>query len=182
MAEHPSRAIMLFGTEEPAAETRLLKAGPLTAELDAGNLRYIRYRGREAIRAIAYVVRDRLWGTCNPEIRDLEVEEDADRFTVVYSASCSADGQRFDYRARITGSADGTLRFEGVGTPATDFLTNRTGFVVLHGLAGVSGHPVEVSEVDGRVVETRFPKIIDPVQPIMNIRALTPTRSRRASK
>ena len=173
MAEHPSRAIMLFGTEEPAAETRLLKAGPLTAELDAGNLRYIRYRGREAIRAIAYIVRDRLWGTCNPEIRDLEVEEDADRFTVVYSASCSADGQRFDYRARITGSADGTLRFEGVGTPATDFLTNRTGFVVLHGLAGVSGHPVEVSEVDGRVVETRFPEIIDPVQPILNVRALT---------
>ena len=173
MAEAPSRAIMLFGTDEPAAETRLLKAGPLTAELDAGNLRYIRHGGREAIRAISYVVRDQLWGTFKPEICDLEVEESEDRFTVTYSASCSGDGQRFDYRARITGDADGTLRFEGIGTPATDFLTNRTGFVVLHGVEGISGHPVEVSEVDGRVVETRFPEIIDPVQPIMNIRALT---------
>ena len=172
MAESPSRAIMLFGTDEPAAETRLLRAGPLTAELDAGNLRYIRHGGREAIRAISYVVRDQLWGTFNPEIRDLEVEETADRFTVTYAASCTGDGQRFDYRARITGGADGTLRFEGIGTPATDFLTNRTGFVVLHGVEGISGHPVEVTEVDGRVVGTRFPEVIDPKQPIMNIRAL----------
>ena len=173
MPEAPSREIMLFGTREPAAETRLLRAGPLTAELDAGNLRYIRHDGREAIRAISYVVRDRVWGTFNPEIRDLEVEESEKGFTVTYSASCGGDGQRFDYRARITGSADGTLRFDGVGTPETDFLTNRTGFVVLHGVEGISGHPVEVSEVDGRVVETRFPEVIDPVQPIMNIRTLT---------
>ena len=173
MAEAPSRAIMLFGTDEPTAETRLLKAGPLTVEFDAGNLRYIRHEGHEAIRAISYVVRDQFWGTFNPEIRDLEVEETADRFTVTYSASCSGDGQRFDYHARITGNADGTLRFDGIGTPETDFLTNRTGFVVLHGAAGTSGHPAEVSEVDGRVVETRFPEVIDPKQPIMNIRALT---------
>ena len=173
MAEAPSRAIMLFGTDEPAAETRLLKAGPLSAELDAGNLRYIRHEGREAIRAISYVVRDRFWGTFNPEIRDLEIEESADRFVVAYSASCTGDGQRFDYRARITGNADGTLRFEGIGSPVTDFLTNRTGFVVLHGVEGISGHPVKVSEVSGRAVESRFPEIIDPEQPIMNIRALT---------
>ena len=173
MSEIPSRSITLFGTEEPAAETRLLVAGPLSAELDAGNLRYIRHDGREAIRAISYVVRDQFWGTFNPEIRDLEVEETAERFTVTYSASCAGDGQRFDYRARITGNADGTLRFEGVGTPAADFLTNRTGFVVLHGAEGTSGHPVEVAEVNGRIVETRFPEVIDPKQPIMNIRALT---------
>ena len=66
MAGTPYLAIMLFGTEKPAAETRLLKAGPLSAELDAGNLRYIRHDGREAIRAIACVVCDRYRGTFNP--------------------------------------------------------------------------------------------------------------------
>ena len=173
MPEAPSRAIMLFGTEEQPAETRLLKAGPLSAELDAGNLRYIRHDGREAIRAISYVVRDRYWGTFNPEIRDLAVEQTGDRFTVTYTATCGDGQQRFVCRARITGSADGALRFEGTGTPETDFLTNRTGFVVLHGVEGISEHAVEVSEVGGAVVETRFPEVIDPVQPIMNIRALT---------
>ena len=173
MAEAPTRSIMLFGTDEPTAQTRLLKAGPLTAELDAGNLRYIRHDGREAIRAISYVVRDEFWGTFNPDISDLRVEETGDSFSVTYSAICTGDGQRFAYHARITGNADGTLRFEGIGTPETDFLTNRTGFVVLHGVEGISGHAVRVSDVSGEVVETRFPEVIDPAQPIMNIRALT---------
>ena len=173
MSEAASRAIKLFGTEEPPAETRLLQAGPLSAELDAGNLRYIRYGGHEAIRAISYVVRDQFWGTFNPEIAALTVEESDERFTVSYQATCSDGAQSFRYRARITGSADGSLRFEGSGTPETDFLTNRTGFVVLHGVEGIAGHPVEVEHVDGRRVETVFPEVIDPKQPIMDIRALT---------
>ena len=173
MSQTPSRAIMRFGTEEPAAEARSLQAGPLTAELDAGNLRYIRYEGCEAIRAISYVVRDKYWGTYNPEIRDLAVEQTGDRFVVTYTAVCADPDQRFVYRARISGSADGSLRFEGIGTPESDFLTNRTGFVVLHGLEGISGQRAVVDEVSGEVVETRFPEVIDPKQPIMNIRALT---------
>ena len=68
---------------------------------------------------------------------------------------------------------DGTVRFEGKGTAVTDFLTNRTGFVVLHPVQGVSGHPVTVQHVDGRNVETRFPEAIDPKQPMMDIRALS---------
>ncbi len=169
----PSRAVKLFGTEAPPAETRLLTAGPLTAELDAGNLRYIRFGGLEAIRAISYVVRDQYWGTFDPQIKDFEVQESGDSFTVTYRATCSDGAQAFTYNASITGAADGSLSFEAEGTPDTDFLTNRTGFVVLHPVAGVSGAPVEVTQVGGRVVDTVFPAEIDPKQPIMDIRALT---------
>ncbi|MDJ0896687.1 MAG: hypothetical protein QNJ92_16195 [Alphaproteobacteria bacterium] len=175
MSDAPSRAIKLFGTEEPPAETRLLTAGPLSAELDAGNLRYIRFGGKEALRAISYVVRDQYWGTFNPTIENLQVDEQADSFTVLYDAVCTGNGQEFRYKARITGASDGTLRFDGIGTPVTDFLTNRTGFVVLHGVEGISGHPAGVLHVDGREVATEFPQIIDPKQPIMDIRALTHT-------
>ncbi len=168
-----SRLVKLFGTEEPPVETRLLRAGPLSVELDAGNLRYIRYDGHEAIRAVSYVVRDQYWGTFNAEIENLEVEETAEGFTVTYDAECKNETQSFRYAAKITGNADGTLRFEGAGSPVTDFLTNRTGFVVLHPVAGVAGFPAEVEHVDGRVVTTDFPELIDPKQPILDIRALT---------
>ena len=168
-----SHLAKLFGTDEPPVETRLLRAGPLSVELDAGNLRYIRYDGHEAIRAVSYVVRDRYWGTFNAEIENLEVEETADGFTITYDAECKDATQSFRYAAKITGNADGTLRFEGVGSPVTDFLTNRTGFVVLHPVAGVSGFPAEVEHVDGRVVKTAFPERIDPKQPIMDIRAIS---------
>lgn len=172
MTDAPSRAVMLFGTDEPPAETRILTAGPLTAELDAGNLRYIRFGGREAIRAISYVVRDQFWGTYNAEIGGMEVEEAADRFTVSYQATCAGDGQSFTYRARITGTPTG-LKFEATGAGDTDFLTNRTGFVVLHGVEGIAGKPVTVDHVDGRTIETVFPEIVDPDCPIRDIRALT---------
>ena len=52
----PSRAIKLFGTEEPVGETTALSAGALEATLDSGNLRYIRIGGKEAIRAPKYPI------------------------------------------------------------------------------------------------------------------------------
>ena len=166
-------SIKLFGTDEPVPEARLLTAGPVTVELDGGNLRYIRHQGHEAIRAVSYVVRDEFWGTYNPILEEMKVEQSADGFSVSYQAVCRAGAQQFKYEARISGAADGTVRFEGKGTAVTDFLTNRTGFVVLHPVQGVSGHPVTVQHVDGRKVETRFPETIDPKQPIMDIRALS---------
>ena len=54
----------------------------------------------------------------------------------------------------------------------TDFLTNRTGFIVLHPLTGVAGYPVEVEHVDKRKVKDKFPAIINPVQPFYGIRSL----------
>src|SRR5205807_8032589 len=49
----------------------------------------------------------------------------------------------------------------------------RTGFVVLHPIAGVAGEPVEVLHVDGSTEQARFPALIKPYQPFMDIRALT---------
>ena len=173
MVLEPSRAICLFGTEEPVEQPRILKAGPLTAEFESGNLRYIKFHGVEMIRALSYIVRDKNWGTYNPRLSALKIDETAERFVVSYDAEAGDDTQRFTYSATITGSSDGSLRFEGTGTALTDFLTNRTGFVVLHPIEGVAGSPATVEHVDGRVVETHFPSLIDPVQPMMNLRAIT---------
>ena len=57
----PSLAVRLFGTEEAVAPPRILTAGALTAELDGGNLRHIRFGGVEIIRAVSFIVRDRNW-------------------------------------------------------------------------------------------------------------------------
>jgi len=172
-APAPSAALRLYGTEEPVEAPRLLVAGPLAAELEDGNLRYVRFHGREMIRAMSYIVRDRNWGTYRPTISGLTVEGDETRFTVRYAAEAGDAAQRFAYRARIEGRADGSLVFEAEGEALGDFTTNRTGFVVLHPIEGVAGAPCTVEHVDGRIVETRFPDLIDPVQPMKDLRALT---------
>ena len=46
MSEAPSRSIRLFGTDSRSSRRACCSAGPLTAELEAGNLRYIRFSRR----------------------------------------------------------------------------------------------------------------------------------------
>jgi hypothetical protein len=169
----PSRAVTLFGTDEQVVGPRLLKAGDLSVELDGGNLRHIRFGGVEIIRAISFIVRDRNWGTYNPTISSLRAEALVNEFAIAYEALAQDDNQAFRYNARIAGFSDGRVVFEANGVAETDFLTNRTGFVVLHPISDVSGRPVTVEQADGRVVQGHFPDLIDPVQPMMNLRALT---------
>ena len=167
-----SRNLRLFGTEETVAPPRLLRAGALSVELEAGNLRYVRFGGVEMIRAVSFIVRDKNWGTYNPLISNLSVEETADGFRVSYDAVARDAAQEFAYSAEIVGRADGTLRFAARGRAVNDFLTNRTGFVVLHPIENVAGQSARVTETTGRSFDTKFPDLIDPVQPMMNLRAI----------
>ena len=164
------RSLRLFGTDIPPADAQLLRAGDLEVELVQGNLRAIRFKGHEILRAIAYVVRDRDWGTFDPAISDLVVDMQPKRFEVRYFASC---GGRLRYTAIIGGDADGTLKFSVTATPDRDFETNRCGFCVLHPIVGVAGKPVTVEHCDGATEEAIFPDLIAPWQPFKSIRSLS---------
>jgi D-apionolactonase len=168
----PSRAVKLCGTEKSDPPRRRLAAGRLTAELENGQLRYVSFGGIETLRGIAFLVRDENWGTYAPQIDGLQVEEGAESFVVSYQAICADPRQRLVYEARISGSSNGSLTFEAVATPETDFITNRAGFVVLHP-AGLAGQRLKVSHVDGRESDARFPRVISPSQPVFDIRALS---------
>lgn len=167
-----SRAIKLTGTETKEGKRRTLTAGPVTATLDDGAVRHIRYRGKEVLRGIAYLVRDKNWGTYAPEIASLKIRQGKDSFTVSYTATCRDKDQAIRYDARIEGHASGKLSFSAVGTPLTDVLTNRTGFIVLHPLQGIVGAPVEIVHTDGKKRKGRFPEFISPGQPYFEIRSL----------
>jgi hypothetical protein len=167
------RAMLLYGTAEAPPSARLLTAGPLSAILEAGNLRAIRFGGIELIRGISFLVRSRTWGTLAPVIADLRIEEAEGEFRVGYTARVQDGAQVLTYAASITGRADGYLAFSCEATAVTEFVTCRTGFVILHPIAGVAGRPVRIAHVDGTEVAGRFPDLIDPVQPMLNLRALT---------
>ena len=173
MAAEVSRPVRLCGTEKVDPASRVLKAGPLSVELENGALRYVRLGGSEMIRAIAFLVRDENWGTFTPAIENLRISEHDGEFTVSYRATCADAKRKLVYDATITGRSDGSLLFEAIAEPLTDVLTNRTGFIVLHPVEGVAGHPVKVLHVEGGEVDARFPDVIDPMCPFQDIRALT---------
>lgn len=167
-------AFLLYGTRTVEAEPVRLRAGALSADFVNGNLRTIRHGGTEVLRAVAYIVRDRDWGTYEPNLTDLIIDQAADAFSVSYSASCLApDGTRLGFRATIKGSADGRLVFEVSALPESDFETNRCGFCILHPIADLAGSPVKVEHTDGSVEATKLPELIDPWQPFKDIRAIT---------
>jgi D-apionolactonase len=171
-ATKPSRAIALCGTEQPDTPGRVLIAGPLSVEFDNGQLRYLRVNGVEVLRAIGFLIRDRNWGTATPAISHLKIDQRADGFSVSFHADIHVENQQLAYDATIAGTKDGNLEFTGTALPKTDFLTARTGFVVLHPLKGVAGFPVDIEHVDGRKVRGRFPELVNPIQPVLDIRSL----------
>jgi D-apionolactonase len=170
-----TRAIKLTGTDVAEGKRRILEAGPITAMFDNGALRYIRYRGTEVLRGIAYLLRDKNWGTYGPAIENLKIAQRKDGFTISYTATAKDKTQGLRYDARIEASASGKLVFSATGTPLTDFLTNRSGFVVLHPLIGVVGEPLEIVHTDGKKKKTKFPKFISPGQPVFEIRSMKHT-------
>src|SRR6478672_1160261 len=104
-----SRAIKLCGTEQPDVVGRVLTAGPLSAELDNGNLRYIKVAGVEVLRSLAFLVRDENWGTYVPTLSDVVVEQRADGFGVSLHAVCRRADQEIGYDVRVEGDSDGNL-------------------------------------------------------------------------
>lgn len=162
----------LYGTDEPPAERRQFRAGPLCVEFEAGNLRRLCFGGVEVLRGIAFLVRDTGWGTYGAAIADLDMQEEPGLFRIRYRATCSGPEGVFAYQARIEGRASGTLLFACEGAPAADFPANRVGFVVLHPIEGVAGRPMDVEHTDGRRETVAMPAAVAPNQPILDIRAL----------
>lgn len=171
MTREPS-SLDLFGTKEPRPGRTPLKAGPLTAVLEDGNLRDIRYGGIEVVRAVNYLARDRSWGTYKAQLSNLEIEQGDDVFAVAYDGLCSGPDGSYAYRMTIKGDASGHLVLRAEGEAQTDFPTNRTGFVVLHP-AGAAGEQVTIRHSDGEFEDAGFPRLISADQPAFDITALT---------
>lgn len=169
--QSPSRAKLLYGTEEAEPPPLRLEAGRLSFELIGGNVRAISFAGFEVLRGIQYLVRDQDWGTLVPRIERLVVR-DSETVRVEYRATCADDtGARLDYEATIV-ATDAELEFAIDCVAQDDIVINRLGFCVLHP-ADLSGHNLRVEHGDGSVEESIFPTLIEPWQPFTDIRALT---------
>ncbi|KQQ78005.1 hypothetical protein ASF70_01895 [Rhizobium sp. Leaf321] len=166
----------LYGTHARETPPVRLTAGKLSVDLSNGNLRSITYDGVEVLRAISYLVRDRDWGTYNPDLTDLDILPRDGVFTVAYSACYAGPaGTELTVRVSISGDASGSLTFSADALSSTGFETNRCGFCILHPIVGLAGSPVTVAYVDGRSEETCLPDLIEPWQPFQNMRAITHT-------
>jgi len=166
-------SFQLYGTNMQEPEARELTAGALSVTLQDGNLRMLRFKGHEVLRAVAFLVRDKDWGTCNASIAGLSVRSENYGFTVSYNARFAApSGANLDCEVSILGTPDG-LNFSADCVSDAAFETARAGSVVLHPIVGLAGEPVAVEHADGAIEQARWPDGIDPWQPFKEITAIT---------
>lgn len=165
-------AMDLFGTDDPPAPRVGYSCGPWAFTLEDGALRHITLHGVEAIRGIAFLVRDRDWGTLVPTIDKLQITHDQAGLTLSFDAAYASGAARLDMQIVITLTAQ-MLSVSAKGHADGLFETNRAGFTVLHPIADVAGQPVQVTHRDGTQTNSIWPALIAPWQPFMDITALT---------
>lgn len=169
-----SESAILYGTDQPAVTGTPLARAPWSFTFEAGSLRHIKLNGAEAIRSIAFLVRDRDWGTLVPHIQDEVTSQTETALCISYTATYESGSAQLivDIEVEVT---EGRLSMRAEGVTKGDFETNRAGFTVLHPIDGVAGQPVHVGHSDGTIEEATFPMLIEPWQPFMDIVSLTHT-------
>ena len=165
-----SEIFRLYGTLEPPANSEHITIGQLSFTLEEGALRHIKVGGIEIIRCIAFLVRDRDWGTLTPRLSLLSSESIDTRFSLHLEAEFETPTAVLNVSIFVEAVQDKlTMRAEGI--PNGVFETNRAGFTVLHP-ARLAGRLVSVEHSDGSIEASTFPSLIDPWQPFKDIKAI----------
>ncbi|HLZ09519.1 MAG TPA: hypothetical protein VKT80_13070, partial [Chloroflexota bacterium] len=163
------RRVLLYGRDEALPEQRVLRAGPLTALLDAGDLRYIRVGDREILRRVYVAVRDRNWDTIAPRLSNLRIDQQVNSFRVSYTCQHQRGEIDFVWNATITGDAHGQITFEMAGQARSTFWRNRIGICVLHPIRECAGAHYVAVKADGSTQGGVFPRDISPHQPMQDL-------------
>ncbi|MGH7082448.1 MAG: hypothetical protein ACREFV_08280 [Acetobacteraceae bacterium] len=167
----PSGAIKQTGAELLPADRREVSVGALSFTLEGLALRWIRLGDVELLRGIAFVVRDRDWGTFQPEVRVEEFAETAAGILIRLAAEI-VEGEASLTCRTVVSAAPERLAIEASVVGHGRFMTNRTGFVVLHGAASAGGRS-HVVHAAGGTTEGTFPPLVSPHQPFFDIAAIT---------
>jgi hypothetical protein len=167
----PSKKVLCHGVED-MAERIQLRVGALSMvfEPQLGFLRYMTYGGKEILRGVYAAVRDRNWGTIEPRVSMVELQEEDEGFVLSFDVECISGDVDFFWRGRIVGEP-GRVEFSLDGIARKSFSRNRLGFSVLHP-AECAGLACRVGKVDGTVEEGVFPLLISPHQPFMDMKSI----------
>ncbi len=149
-----------------------LRAGPLTLAFDRGELRWVRLGNREVLHGIYAAVRTPEWATVPAVLEDLRAEAEDDHFLVSFRARHQQGPLWFEWEGRLSGSADGRVRFEMDGVARSTFLRNRIGLCVLHPVEECAGAGCAVETADGTSTGETFPRLVSPHQPFLGVRAM----------
>jgi D-apionolactonase len=165
-----SAAVSRYGKDEPLPARQDVRAGPLTAVLEGGDLRYVKLGAETVVLRLYAAIRDLNWDTIEPRFLSYELDQEDDRFSVRFVAENVANDVAFEWQGSITGTPDGVITATMDGVARKTFLKNRIGWCILHPMA-LAGVHATVETPDG-AVEGSFPDLISPHQPFIDMQSI----------
>ena len=159
------------GTVSAEPEDRVLVAGPVEVRLQGCALHSVRFRRRQMLGSLAFLVRDRSWGTVAAEFEQVAQEIRPDGFMLSFECRARGDGIDLSWETRIEAKAEGTLTLTVRGRANGPTTTNRAGLVALHPTEW-AGAKVEVDHPDGKQTVGVLPRDVDPEPCFSDIAAL----------
>lgn len=150
-----------YGRREPPLEPRILRAGPLLAELHGPDLRYVRTARNEVVRRVYMAVRDLNWNTLPVVVGEPAVEEADGAFRVSFDARNTEGDVDFSWSATIEGTADGTVSYEMDGTAHSAFAFAKLGLCLHHPVRESAGRLFR-GVAPGTPVGGELPRLIGP--------------------
>jgi hypothetical protein len=130
-----------YGRDEPPPDRTSLRAGPLSALWEGGDLRGVRLADVEILRRVYVSARDENWDTIPARLTNLSADVRNDRFIITYDAETSSRNLELRWHAVLAGASDGTITLSMDGQAIRDFRYCRIGFCLLHPLAEYCGQP-----------------------------------------
>lgn len=161
----------IFGGAAQVQPALHFDIGAISFDVDGNGLRSILWGGVEVLKGLSAPVRDKSWGTLEPEKITQDVRCDGD--TLRIERTCSYLSKSLNTDLAIVVTAQGTIRVTNTATSTKDIEVNRVGFCLLHPVNGVAGTPVEVSHGSGVTRVGHFPTTVEPAQPFTDICALS---------
>jgi hypothetical protein len=168
--EFPTR-VRWYGKDEPLPERVPVRAGPLRAIVEGGDLRYVMIGEDPVVLRLYAAIRDRNWNTIEPRFTSYELEQSNDGFSVRFTAENVSGEVDFAWQGAITGTSDGVIVATMDGVARRDFQRNRIGWCVLHPME-VAGTAATTETPDG-TVEGVFPERIAPHQPFFDMQSIS---------
>jgi hypothetical protein len=176
MAEHQGEPaafpapVSQYGQNEPLPRRHHLRAGPLTAVLEGGDLRYVKLGADTVVLRLYAAIRDRNWNTIEPRFLSYELDQEDDGFAVRFVAENVSNDVAFEWQGSISGSRDGVITATMDGVARKSFLRNRIGWCILHSME-LAGVEATVETPQGTVAGV-FPDLISPHQPFIDMQSI----------
>jgi len=149
---------------------QLIRLGGLSLLYDEGFIRYVKWGDFEILRNVYFALRDSNWATAAVVRSEEKVEVSSESFEISYAASnVVAGGEVFEWKVKISGNASGQISFALDGKAVANYNRNRAGICVLHPIRETNNKIVKITRPDGTIYDTRFPEIISPHQPFLDI-------------